>query len=147
MTIRETTDISGFHAHVYFDEATRGAAERLREQLTPRFALELGRWHVQPVGPHTKPMYEAAFAGAEFAAVVPWLMLNRGGLSILVHPNTDDPVADHEAFPLWLGEAVAIDVEFIREVEAKTASVAGGRRWRQRGPDLAVSATSRSRSG
>jgi DOPA 4,5-dioxygenase len=116
MTIRETTDITGFHAHVYFDEATRGAAERLREELTPRFALQLGRWHLQPMGPHTKPMYEVAFAGAEFAAVVPWLMLNRGGLSILVHPNTDDPVADHETNPLWLGEAVPIDVEFIRAV-------------------------------
>jgi DOPA 4,5-dioxygenase len=116
MTIRETTDITGFHAHVYFDEATRGAAERLREELAPRFALKLGRWHMQPVGPHAKPMYEVAFAGDQFAAVVPWLMLNRGGLSILVHPNTDDPVADHEVSPLWLGEAVAIDVELIREV-------------------------------
>jgi DOPA 4,5-dioxygenase len=116
MTIRETTDITGFHAHVYFDEETRGAAERLREELTPRFALELGRWHVQPVGPHTKPMYQLAFAGEHFAAVVPWLMLNRGGLSILVHPITDDPVADHEVNPLWLGEAVAIDVEFLRGV-------------------------------
>jgi aromatic ring-cleaving dioxygenase len=111
MTIRETTDITGFHAHVYFDEATRGAAERLRGELTPRFALEIGRWHVQPVGPHTKPMYQLAFAGDQFAAVVPWLMLNRAGLSI-----TDDPVADHEVNPLWLGEALPIDVEFLRQV-------------------------------
>jgi DOPA 4,5-dioxygenase len=59
-------------------------------------------------------MYQVAFAGDQFAAVVPWLMLNRGGLSILVHPVTDDPVADHEVNPLWLGEALAIDVEFIR---------------------------------
>jgi aromatic ring-cleaving dioxygenase len=116
MTIRETTGITGFHAHVYFDEATRGAVERLREEITPRFALEPGRWYAQPAGPHTKPMYELAFAGDQFAAVVPWLMLNRGGLSILVHPNTDDPVADHEVSPLWLGEAVPIDVEFIRAV-------------------------------
>ena len=71
---------------------------------------------MQPVGPHTKPMYQLAFAGDQFAAVVPWLMLNRGGLNILVHPNTDDPVADHEVNPLWLGEAVPIDVEFLRGV-------------------------------
>jgi aromatic ring-cleaving dioxygenase len=119
MTIRETTDITGFHAHVYFDEATRVAAERLREELTPRFALELGRWHMQPVGPHTKPMYQIAFAVDQFAAVLPWLMLNRGGLSILVHPITDDPVADHEMNPLWLGEVVAIDVEFLRDAVKK----------------------------
>jgi aromatic ring-cleaving dioxygenase len=59
-------------------------------------------------------MYELAFTGDQFAAVVPWLTLNRGGLSILVHPITDDPVADHEVSPLWLGDAVAVDVEFIR---------------------------------
>jgi hypothetical protein len=35
-------------------------------------------------------------------------MLNRRGLSILVHPITDDPVADHEVNPPWLGEAVAV---------------------------------------
>jgi aromatic ring-cleaving dioxygenase len=60
-------------------------------------------------------MYQIAFAVDQFAAVVPWLMLNRGGLSILVHPITDDPVADHEMNPLWLGEVVAIDVEFLRD--------------------------------
>jgi len=42
MTIRETTDITGFHAHVYFDEATRGTAEQLREELTPRFRSSSG---------------------------------------------------------------------------------------------------------
>jgi aromatic ring-cleaving dioxygenase len=127
MTIRETSDITGFHAHVYFDEATRGAAERLREELTPRFAVEVGRLHLQPMGPHKKPMYEVAFAGAEFAAVVPWLMLNRGGLSILVHPNTDDPVADHEVNLLWLGESVAIDVEFLRAVVKRRSLPSGPR--------------------
>ena len=111
MPIKEITDITGFHAHVYFDEATRGAAEWLRDEIRPRFVLKLGRWHTQPVGPHPKPMYEASFAGAEFAAVVPWLMLNRSGLSILVHPNTDDPVADHEMNQLWLGEPLALDVD------------------------------------
>jgi DOPA 4,5-dioxygenase len=118
--MREVTDITGFHAHVYFDEATREVAERLRGELTPRFAVELGRVHAQPVGPHPKPMYQVAFAGAEFAAFVPWLMLNRAGLSILVHPNTDDPVADHEANPLWLGQPLPLDVDFIRRVVSRT---------------------------
>ena len=120
--MRETTDITGFHAHVYFDEATRDAAARLRETLAPRFAVEVGRWHAQPVGPHPKAMYQVAFARDEFAAVVPWLMLNRAGLSILVHPVTDDPVADHGVNSCWLGEALAIDVEFIRRVKEKRAT-------------------------
>jgi DOPA 4,5-dioxygenase len=114
MHIKEVADITGFHAHVYFDEATRAVAAQLREELAPRFVVELGRWHTQPVGPHPKPMYQVAFAPDQLAAVVPWLMLNRAGLSILVHPNTDDPVADHEVNPLWLGAPLPLDVEVIR---------------------------------
>lgn len=120
--MRETTDITGFHAHVYFDEATRDAAARLREALAPRFAVEVGRWHPEPVGPHPKAMYQVAFARDQFAGVVPWLMLNRAGLSILVHPVTDDPVADHGVNSCWLGEALALDVELIRQVKEKRAT-------------------------
>ena len=112
--IRETTDITGFHAHVYFDAASRETAVRLREGLMPRFAVELGRWHAQPVGPNPKAMYQLAFARDQFAAVVPWLMLNRAGLSIFVHPLTDDLVADHEVNSCWLGEPLPLDVDFIR---------------------------------
>jgi aromatic ring-cleaving dioxygenase len=112
--MRDATDITGFHAHVYFDAATREKAERLREGLAPRFAVELGRWHDKPVGPHAMAMHQVAFAADQFANVVPWLMLNREGLSILVHPMTGDPVEDHAVNPLWLGEQLPIDLEFLR---------------------------------
>jgi aromatic ring-cleaving dioxygenase len=112
--MRDVTDITGFHAHVYFDIETREQASRLRDGLAPRFAVELGRWHEKPIGPHSKAMYQVAFASDQFANVVPWLMLNREGLSILVHPMTGDAVADHIANPLWLGEPLPLDVEFLR---------------------------------
>ena len=40
-------------------------------------------------------MYQVAFAPEEFGRLVPWLMLNRGGLDVLVHPQTGDAYADH----------------------------------------------------
>jgi aromatic ring-cleaving dioxygenase len=95
--------IDGYHAHVYYDAATRAEAERLRQGLDAEFAVLLGRWHDVPVGPHPVSMYQVAFAAAEFAGVVPWLMLNRGGLSILVHPLTGDDYEDHAHLALWLG--------------------------------------------
>ena len=80
--------ISGYHAHVYYDPDTKPMAERVREGLGVRFDVVLGRWHDEPVGPHPQSMYQVTFAPDEFARVVPWLMLNREGLDVLVHPNT-----------------------------------------------------------
>ncbi len=54
------------------------------------FTVTLGRWHDVLVGPHRQSMYQVAFAREEFPRLVPWLMLNREGLSILVHPLTGD---------------------------------------------------------
>jgi aromatic ring-cleaving dioxygenase len=110
----DTARIAGYHAHVYYDAATRPLAERLRQAMGERFAVTLGRWHDEPVGPHPKSMYQVAFAVAEFARLVPWLMLNRAGLSILVHPGTGDDYEDHARFPLWLGTALPLRLDALR---------------------------------
>lgn len=75
--MRQVTEIAGYHAHVYFDLAQREAAERLREAISGRFTVEIGRLHEKAIGPHPKPMYQVSFASDEFAKIVPWLMLNR----------------------------------------------------------------------
>ena len=90
------TDIRGFHAHVYFDTVTRGTAEQVYAALARVFDVKLGSLHGQPVGPHPKPMFQVTLAPEQFATVVPWLMVHRSGLSVLVHPTTDDAVADHD---------------------------------------------------
>jgi len=108
--------IASFHAHIYFDTASRDAAARVREGLGAGFDVQLGRWHDKPIGPHPKSMYQVAFLPEQFANVVPWLMLNREGLDILVHPNTGDAVADHTNHALWLGEKLEINIEPLRQV-------------------------------
>ena len=113
----EFVDLSatqGYHAHIYYDAETRPIAERLREAIGNRFGVELGRWRDEPVGPHPAPMYQAAFPAAEFPRIVPWLMLNRGGLSVLVHPETDDAYDDHTIHALWLGAPLPLRVEGLR---------------------------------
>jgi aromatic ring-cleaving dioxygenase len=114
-TLTDPAIISGYHAHLYYAPETRPIAERLRAAIAQRFpGARIGNWHEEPVGPHPVSMYQVAFAGEEFPAIVPWLMLNREGLDVLVHPLTDDSVADHTVFALWLGTPLPLRVEVLR---------------------------------
>jgi aromatic ring-cleaving dioxygenase len=107
--------IKSYHAHIYYGAATRDIAARLREQVSDHFLVQMGRWRDEPVGPHVRAMYQIAFDVTAFPALVPWLMLNRQGLVILVHPNTDRPRDDHLVHALWMGEVLPIKEEVLRE--------------------------------
>jgi aromatic ring-cleaving dioxygenase len=101
--------VKSYHAHIYYDPTkTKDAAARVRAGLAA-FNVQLGSWHDEPVGPHLDAMYQALFAPAEFGKVVPWLMLNREGLSVLVHPSTGDGYGDHLVRSLWLGERLTLN--------------------------------------
>ena len=104
-------DIEGYHAHIYYDAATKAVAARVRAAIGAGFSVRLGRWHDQPVGPHPVAMYQVAFAVEEFARLVPWLMLNRDGLSVLVHPETGNDYADHTERAMWLGAPIALKLD------------------------------------
>lgn len=108
--------IQGWHAHVYFGDATREHAAALRDQLAAAFpAAVLGRWHERPVGPHPGAMYQVAFSPGMFATLVPFLALHRRGLTVLVHPETGRPRADHLEHALWLGAVLPLDAGALPE--------------------------------
>jgi DOPA 4,5-dioxygenase len=109
--------ISGWHAHVYYDPAaTRPVAAALREGIAARFPdAVLGRWHDVPVGPHPTAMYQVAFPAALFPELVPFIALNRAGLTVLVHPETGRQRADHTAHALWMGAVLPLDVSVLPE--------------------------------
>ena len=108
------TEAIGYHAHVYFDAATRPVAERLRETLASKFTVELGGFSDEPRGPHPISQFNVIFKNPEFQAIVPWLMLNREGLDVLVHPLTDDMVDDHTIYALWLGKPVDLKIDTLQ---------------------------------
>jgi aromatic ring-cleaving dioxygenase len=108
--------ITHYHAHVYYDPAaSRDRAALLRQGVAARFpAATLGRWHDELVGPHPQSMYQIAFPHELLASLVPWLMLNRDGLTILLHPETGDAYADHSEHAVWFGSVLPLRLEVLR---------------------------------
>ena len=51
---------------------------------------------------------------AQFPEVIAWLALNRDGLVVFVHAETDDPLADHLDHVLWLGESRPLRLDVLR---------------------------------
>ena len=108
------TELKGYHAHVYYSPATRPVAERLREEMLGRFAVKPGAFSDEPIGPHPISQFSVIFEAGEFQRVVPWLMLNRGGLDVLIHPLTQSSYDDHSKNAMWLGKPVPMRLEILR---------------------------------
>lgn len=110
MAMKDTGSITGWHAHVYFDAGTRPAAKVLCEAAAARFGVAMGRMHDGPVGPHPFGSCQLSVPAAAFAEVIPWLALNREGLTVFAHAETGDHRADHTQHVLWLGDSMPLDL-------------------------------------
>ena len=104
----ELVKIDGYHAHIYYDAETRARASQLRETIAATLGVEVRELSDAPRGPHPVPQFRFSFTTAQFEKVVPWLMLNRQGLDVLVHPLTHNSYDDHSRYAVWLGSPVML---------------------------------------
>jgi len=102
-----------FHAHIYYSDADRPAAVALRDRFldTPSQVLFVGRMMDGGVGPHPIAQYEVHFLEDARPDVV--AAIENSGLRALVHPLTDDDLADHTSLAHWIGEPVELDVSVL----------------------------------
>ena len=102
-----------FHAHIYYSDDDRPAAEALRDRFldTPSQVLFVGRMMDSGVGPHPIAQYEVHFLEDARPDVV--AAIENSGLRALVHPLTDDDLADHTSLAHWIGEPVELDVSVL----------------------------------
>jgi len=114
---QDPAGIRGWHAHIYYEQATKAQATALRERLGALFPITLGRMHDAPIGPHPQAMFQIAFAPDALPAVLPWLALNRAGLTVLVHPETTDAVADHRDHAVWMGAVLPLNLSVLSKPE------------------------------
>ena len=107
-----------YHAHIYYSEEQRPAALRLRDELVRRSAeggeprlLFAGAPADGRAGPHPVSQYEVHFRKASLAAMI--AALEESGLRALVHPLTEDDLADHTTLAHWIGEPLELDLEVL----------------------------------
>ncbi|PBP17239.1 hypothetical protein BUE80_DR011932 [Diplocarpon rosae] len=121
----------GFDVHVYYFQTNPSQLQFARELWT-RIRLEfpelrIYRFWEHPVGPHPVAMFEVdLLTPAQFGAFIPWLVINRGPLSALLHPNTvsengehREEYRDHTQRATWLGQPVMLDLGMFREREKR----------------------------
>ncbi|MCJ1354944.1 MAG: hypothetical protein MMC33_004934 [Icmadophila ericetorum] len=105
----------GFDVHIYYFQENKEQvkfADELWQRIRTEFPeLRIYRVWDKPVGPHPTAMFEVdIMSPTEFGAFIPWLVINRGPLSALVHPNTSDPRRDHSQRATWLGDRLPLDM-------------------------------------
>ncbi|KAF2005865.1 hypothetical protein P154DRAFT_518117 [Amniculicola lignicola CBS 123094] len=110
----------GFDVHIYFvqsDEEETKYATELWERIRREFPeLRIYRVWDRPIGPHITGMFEVnIFTPEQFGAFIPWLVINRGPLSALLHPNTDDELRDHTQRATWLGQELPLHLKMFRK--------------------------------
>ncbi|KAF7329259.1 hypothetical protein MKEN_00186800 [Mycena kentingensis (nom. inval.)] len=113
------TEVKEWHFHIYFQQGNseqahyaqelRDAVLRLRRDGA-FIAVPLFRVHADPFGPHPVGSYEIWVPAETFSSVYSYLCLNRGPLSIMVHPLTQDERADHDSRASWIGPAYPLDL-------------------------------------
>jgi DOPA 4,5-dioxygenase len=107
-------EMNPWHAHVYYDRDTWGIAERLHRELGDQLKqgtyaglVLVGHMYDRGVGPHPKPQFEIQFYESAVARIT--ATLKATGLNALIHPLTDDDLADHTTLAQWLGEPLPLD--------------------------------------
>ncbi len=95
--------IENYHAHVYYDAATREQADALCKAAGETFGVKVGRMHDNPVGPHPRGSCQLTIKVELLADVLPWLVLNRRSLTVFTHAQTGNALKDHTEHVIWLG--------------------------------------------
>ncbi|EPQ50607.1 hypothetical protein GLOTRDRAFT_50391 [Gloeophyllum trabeum ATCC 11539] len=114
------SEVKEWHFHIYFHQHNaeeHAAALELRDAVLRLrrdgafVAVPLWRVNMEPMGPHPVGSYEIWCPAESFSSVFSYLCINRGELSILVHPLTREEVRwDHDTRKTWIGPSYPLDL-------------------------------------
>ena len=114
MEYQKIDSIKGYHAHVYFNEASLELAKALCQTAGEQFSVTVGRFHCKPIGPHPCWSCQLSFDRDRYTDLLSWLSLNRKGLTILIHPLTGNDLLDHTDYASWMGKPEPLNLEVLK---------------------------------
>jgi len=103
-----------YHAHVYYNAASKATAKEVVAQACDAFHIEAGRFHDHPVGPHPTGSCQLTVPVKQLGPVLDWLALNRQGLTVFIHADTGDVMKDHTEHTMWLGTMPDLNLEVLK---------------------------------
>ena len=109
--------VQGYHIHVYCKPSEIAKAQVVRESMISELKVIEGTGPVRsgPVGPHPLPMFEGWFQPEGLNTVMPWILKNRQGLSVLIHPLSGHDYTDHAEHAIWIGEKLILNLEMLKD--------------------------------
>src|SRR5262245_17805127 len=114
MELSMTGDHAPYHAHIYYELHDRERARRLHQHFVSGNGVKcsanvlfVGEMRDVNVGPHPKPQFEIHFLREALPRVL--AIVKASGLTALIHPLTDDDLADHTLSALWIGDPLPLD--------------------------------------
>ncbi len=127
----EPAKIYSWHIHLLFwqdkNESLSGAL-KVRDAFSLKFANLLGKnctdlFHqdyncmfdieAYPAGPFPIGQWSVFLLPEHFGTFVPWIVQNRNGYDVLVHPNSGCEVEDHTWWAMWNGNPWQLDVSIM----------------------------------
>ena len=100
-----------FHAHIYYDHSSFLKAKKLIEKVSKKREIKIGKMHERPIGPHPKWSCQLLFSRDQLASMMVWLIQNRDGLTVFLHPVTGNDVLDHTDYAVWMGELLELNLD------------------------------------
>ena len=99
-----------FHSPFYFHDDEHDFALQFKAAVTLAFPqMEVGRFHVR-IGPHTKAMFQIAYAQEDSDALMVYFDEHIPMRSVLIHPLIDDVLAAHTTAATWRGPVLPLNL-------------------------------------
>ncbi|MEO5972926.1 MAG: DOPA 4,5-dioxygenase family protein, partial [Sphingomicrobium sp.] len=109
-TLAAMSQITDFHAHLYYDPAEVERAKAVAAEAQKRFGVAVGHFHLAPIGPHPRGSCQLTVPTEMFGDFARWAVLKRDGLTIFAHASTGDDRADHHDHVIWFGPSEPLNL-------------------------------------